>query len=393
MIPEMKCEEKSMSSQTFRKMLETTEKLFNNGTYNQAHFRLSGGEPFLAFNNYKDIVVEYQRKYPGKMTFGILTNLTHFYDEIADWMEENNIGMQISLDDLISGKPLKNGKSSSETVLKNIQKVQSRNINFSFNTVLDIERTKDLTRLANYVSSFKNIEWGLNASYTENDPNKINEVIKIFDDCILQLVRRGFDIQNRLRFYNTTVGQGRGGCSAGINSFAIGTNLEVWPCQSLCDKFALGYFNENIKELLMKHPRNEYFRERRMRPECSDCPILGFCRGGCRATHHDDKVNDVVCQIRRNIIEKLASVYYYNNVQNYNHSKHCGNYDLKVGECLPNKNDYSWKQCSDDGTGWKWDCSNMKIENEGLDKIIDNFVSNNEEKTEVETPELDCDNK
>ena len=227
MIPEIKCEEKTMSSETFRKMLEVTEKLFNNGTYNEAHFRLSGGEPFLAFHYYKDIVAEFQKKYPNKMTFGILTNLTVFNDEIADWMEENNIGMQISLDDLVNGKPLVNGKSSSNKVLENIQKVQSRNINFSFNTVLDIERTKDLTQLANFVSSFKNIEWGLNASYTENNPDTINEVIKIFDDCIFQLIKRGFDINNRLRFYNTTVGTGRGGCSAGVNSFAIGTNLEV----------------------------------------------------------------------------------------------------------------------------------------------------------------------
>jgi len=107
-------------------MLETTEKLFNNGTY-----------------------------------------------------DHDNIGMQISLDDLVNGKPLANGQSSSEKVLENIQKVQSRNINFSFNTVLDIERTKDLTKLANFISSFNNVEWGLNASYTENDQNKVNEVIKI----------------------------------------------------------------------------------------------------------------------------------------------------------------------------------------------------------------------
>jgi len=79
---------------------------------------------------------------------------------------------------------LANGQSSSEKVLENVQKVQSRNIRFSFNTVLDAEKTKDLTGLANFVSSFKYVEWGLNASYTENDQGKVNEVIGIFDDCI-----------------------------------------------------------------------------------------------------------------------------------------------------------------------------------------------------------------
>jgi radical SAM protein with 4Fe4S-binding SPASM domain len=315
MIPDIKCDTKTMSSETFKKMLEITERLFDNGIYDKAHFRLSGGEPFIVFNNYKDIVTEYRNKYPKQMTFGILTNFVKFNDEIADWMELNNIGMQVSLDDLVNSKPLANGESSSELVLKNIQKLQTRNIGFSLNTVLDIEKTKDLTKLANFVSSFKNIEWGLNASYTEDDPNKIDEVIKIFDDCIFQLVKKGFDIYHKLRFYNTVVGDGRGGCSAGVNSFAIGTNLEVWPCQSLCNKEKLSYFDENIKQTLMTSLGNSYFRERQLRPECSDCPILGQCRGGCRATHDDDDINDVVCQIRRNIIGKLTNGYYTQNNQ------------------------------------------------------------------------------
>jgi radical SAM protein with 4Fe4S-binding SPASM domain len=322
MIPDTKCLEYNMSSETFRKMLEITEKLIENGTYNDIFFRLSGGEPFLVFNNYKDIVTEYRKKYPNQIKFGILSNFTNFNDEIADWMELNNIGIQVSLDDLENGKPLVNGQSSSELVLKNIFKLQTRNIRFTINTVLDIEKTRSLIPLANFISSFKNVEWGLNASYTEKDKTKIEEVIKIFDECIFQLVKNGFDINNKLRFYNTVVGQFRGGCSAGVNSFSIGTILEVWSCQSLCDKSPLCYFDENIKQNLMTSPLNEYFRERKMRPECSDCSVLGLCRGGCRATHNDDKINDVVCEIRRNIIEKLITGYYFKN-NNQNSQTNC----------------------------------------------------------------------
>jgi len=332
-----------MSSEIFRRMLEITEKLFSNGTYNHAHFRLSGGEPFLAFKNYKDIVTEYRKKYGNQMEFGVLTNLVKFDDEMADWMELNNIGMQVSLDDLANGKPLANGQSSSERVLENIQKAQSRNIRFSFNTVLDVEKTKDLTGLANFVSSLKDVEWGLNASYTENNQSKVNEAIGIFDDCIGQLVKHGFDIYRQLRFYNTVVGTGRGGCTAGVNSFAIGTNLEIWPCQSLCDQEPIGFFDENIKETLMTSAGNEYFRNRRMMPECSDCPVLGLCRGGCRATHESDEINDTVCQIRRNIIGKLAGGYYANNRQN-RHSGNCSHssdhHDEGVGKIL---DDYAQK--------------------------------------------------
>jgi len=311
MIPkEIKSECRTMSSETFRRMCEITANMLEKGIYQSAHFRLSGGEPFIAFDNYKDIVTEYRKKYPRQMNFGILTNFVIFDEEIADWMELNDIGMQVSIDDIVNGKPLVNGQSSSKKVLENIQYLQTREIGFSFNTVLDTTKTKSLKNLANFISSFKSIDWGLNASYTENDPEKIKEVIDIFDECIFQAARRGFDIYNRLRFYNTVVGNGRGGCSAGVNSFGVGPNLEIWPCQSMCDKEPIGIFDENIKDTLENAPGNEWFRDRRMMSECSDCPVLGVCRGGCRSTHHDKEINDVVCQIRRNILGKLQSGYY-----------------------------------------------------------------------------------
>jgi len=99
-----------MSSETFRKMLETTESLFNKGIYDHAHFRLSGGEPFLAFENYKDIVTEYRNKFGNQMEFGVLTNFVKFDDEIADWMELNKL-----FEEVLREAKLKN---SSEDALK-----------------------------------------------------------------------------------------------------------------------------------------------------------------------------------------------------------------------------------------------------------------------------------
>jgi radical SAM protein with 4Fe4S-binding SPASM domain len=295
-------------------------------------------------------------------------------------MELNNIGVQVSLDDLENGKPLINGKSSSKKVLANIQKLQTRNIRASVNTVLDIEKTKDLTRMANFISSFNNIDWGLNASYTEKDSSKISEVIKIFDDCIFQLVKRGFDIYNKLRFYNTTIGPGRGGCSAGVNSFAIGTNLEVWSCQSLCDREKIGYFDEDIKQTLMAAGGNAYFRERRMRAECSDCSILGLCRGGCRATHESDEINDTVCEIRRNIIGKLASGYYTNQKRRQENQqiKNCTYYQQQNVCTSPKQQTHCEVEHDHDHSG--------------LETILNEYTANAQKNgtfKEVETPLLD----
>jgi sulfatase maturation enzyme AslB (radical SAM superfamily) len=200
MVPKAGTE--SMRPEIFEKIFQTSERLIEKGTCDTIAFRLSGGEPFLAFDSYKDLVAKWYRKMKGKFRFGVLTNLTVLTDEMAEWMSQNNIGMQVSLDDLYNSKPLRSGQSSSETVLKNIVKAQANDISFSINTVLDITKTASLAPVANYASGFKNKQWGLNASYTMNDDRAVDKIISIFMECIDTLKKNNFNIYQNLRFYN-----------------------------------------------------------------------------------------------------------------------------------------------------------------------------------------------
>jgi sulfatase maturation enzyme AslB (radical SAM superfamily) len=118
MVPKISTEQ--MSPEIFRKMCEITDKVLEKGDYDKAIFRLSGGEPFTAFKNYKDIVTGYTHKSKGKISFGVLTNATIINEENIDWLLENRIGIHVSLDDLENSKPLTNGESSAKTTRKNI---------------------------------------------------------------------------------------------------------------------------------------------------------------------------------------------------------------------------------------------------------------------------------
>jgi radical SAM protein with 4Fe4S-binding SPASM domain len=307
MIPKTESNNMSMSGETFEKMLRITEKLFDNGIYGRASFRLSGGEPFLVFSNYKDIVAKYYEKHKGKMSFGILSNLTILTDEMIEWMLKNHIGIQVSLDDLHNSKPLNNGKSSSETTIRNIARLYKAKVGFSINTVLDTDRTKSLKELAEYICSFKNITWGLNASYTQNDDSKTDTIISIFKETFTELHKNNFNIRNKLRFYNMVLGQKGHNCHAGVSIFALGTNLEVFSCQSLIDKPPLGYFDENIRQLLETAEANRYFYNRTLLPQCTDCNILEYCRGGCRSAHHDKKAVEVTCRIKQELINFILN--------------------------------------------------------------------------------------
>jgi radical SAM protein with 4Fe4S-binding SPASM domain len=301
MVP--KVEAKSMSSETFEKMLFVTEKLFEKGDYDNATFRLSGGEPFLVWKNYAALVTKYTEKHKGKIGFSLLSNLTILTDEIIEWMLKNKLGVQVSLDDLEISKPLNNGESSSAVVLKNIERLREAKVGFSVNTVFNYENTKSLKNLVDYICSINPSQWGFSASFTLNDDSCVEETIDTIKLGILRLRDNGFDVRNRFRFYNEIVSQPGRTCHAGTGIFALGTNLEVWPCQSMIDQKPLGYFDENIKELLATSEDNKYFRDRTLLPQCTDCSVLNWCRGGCRAVHLTDmKAVEITCRIKQEII-------------------------------------------------------------------------------------------
>jgi radical SAM protein with 4Fe4S-binding SPASM domain len=293
----------SMSSETFEKMLFTTEKLLEKGEYDNVAFRLSGGEPFLVWKNYADLVTKYRQKHGNKMTFGMLSNLTILTDNMIEWMKKNGVGVQVSLDDLENSKPLNSGESSSSIVLKNIERLKEAKAYFSINTVFDYEKTKSLRDLVDYVCYINPSQWGLSASFTINDDIYLDEIIDQIKLCVLRLRDNGFNLYDGFRFYNELIAHPGRNCQAGVSIFAIGTKLEVWPCQSMIDKIPLGYFDENLKELLATSEDNAYFRNRTLLPQCTDCSVLNWCRGGCRAVHLADmKAVEITCKIKQEII-------------------------------------------------------------------------------------------
>jgi radical SAM protein with 4Fe4S-binding SPASM domain len=318
MVPKKETKTISMSPETFEKMLIVTEKIFEKGDYDNVAFRLSGGEPFLVWKNYADLVTKYTEKYKGKIHFGILSNLTILTDCMIEWMLRNKLGVQVSLDDLENSKPLNNGESSSFFVLKNIERLKDAKIPFSVNTVFDYSKTKNLEKIVDYVCQQPISQWGLSASFTINDDTYIDEIIDQLKLTILRLKENGFDVRNNLRFYNEVVNQPGRTCTAGKTIFALGTNLEVWSCQSMINKKPLGYFDENLKELLAISDDNKYFYNRTLLPQCTDCEVLNWCRGGCRAVNlTDKKAVDITCRIKQEIIPFI-----WKKTQNHNQNNH-----------------------------------------------------------------------
>jgi radical SAM protein with 4Fe4S-binding SPASM domain len=358
MVPKKETDTISMSAETFEKMLFITEKMFEKGDYDNASFRLSGGEPFLVWKNYAGLVSKYIKKCKGKMSFGLLSNLTILTDDMIEWMLKNKLGVQVSLDDLENSKPLNTGESSSLIVLKNIERLKEAKVPFSINTVFDYEKTKSLKRLIDYICRQPISQYGFSASFTINDDTYIDEIIDQIKLAVLRLKENRFDLRNKFRFYNEIIGSPGRTCSAGVGIFALGTNLEVWPCQSMINNKPLGYFNENLKDLLATSEDNKYFYKRTLLPQCTDCSVLNWCRGGCRAVHLTDlKAVELTCRIKQEIINFILRE---TETQGYNNKS------------------YNNCQC------------NHSTENNDLEKYIVDYMKNlkKEEIKLVETPDL-----
>jgi radical SAM protein with 4Fe4S-binding SPASM domain len=321
-----------MLPETFEKMLNITEKILEKGDYDGANLRLSGGEPLMVWENYADLVTKCKEKYKGKIGFGILSNLTVLTDSMIEWLNKNQIGIQVSLDDLENSKPLNNGESSSTVVLKNIERLKDAKVRFSMNTVLDYNKTKDLVGLVDYICRQPISDYGLSASFTLNDDTYVNEIITTLKLGIVRLRQNGFDIRNRLRFYNEVINYPGRTCHAGVSLFAVGTNLEVWPCQSMIDKKPLGYYDENLKDLLATSEDNKYFRSRTLLPQCTDCTVLNWCRGGCRAVHLNDKKSvDITCKIKQEVINFILKETQNYNYKNNSHDHHLNDDSFEKG--------------------------------------------------------------
>jgi uncharacterized protein len=283
-VPASKTKDVSMSSENFEKMCQISEKVIDtSGIFDKVSFRLSGGEPLLVYKNYKEIVTKYVKN-NRSFSFGVLSNLTILTDDLLKWLKESTIGVQVSLDDLENSKPLANGQSSSKIAIQNIKRLRQEGISFSINTVVDLKNTKSLKSMVEYICSMPDIIlWGLSSSYLETVGEHADEMISIFKEAISELLKRNFNIRNKLRFYDIILGAASH-CSTGVNIFVIGPKLEVWPCYSLIGlKKPLGYFDENIEILLSASKDNRIFYNRETIPECTDCSILHFCRGGCRS--------------------------------------------------------------------------------------------------------------
>jgi len=294
-----------MTEDNLRYIFEECIKAHEKGIVKLFTFNISGGEPFIMFNEFKNIIPEYRNKYPNLFSFNSSTNATLLDDEKLDWFLENLNNCLISLDSLRMSKPI-NGISSSEKVVEIINKINKRVTDMEYiccMCVYENQSIDEMLELAEYViNNIRN--WRIYLSRpVHHTKEQILEVIKpvvkyLHDnnyDGIFDF--EGWDLVNQI---NIT------GCPCGQTFLSIYPNLDVSPSNGE-NTITLGKFNWNIPELI-NHQDNTYYRED-MRPDiCSQCELRCKCDGSCKSNHKNPEMLKERCDAIKELFEYVKEL-------------------------------------------------------------------------------------
>lgn len=112
---------KNMSKEVWSATSEHFIQLVQKHVIRRTHWRISGGEPFMVFDTWREFPLYMKKVLGGNFNAGIITNFTLLNDEIVRYLVENNIGCGVSLDGTIHSKVDINGNSTSKKVMENLE--------------------------------------------------------------------------------------------------------------------------------------------------------------------------------------------------------------------------------------------------------------------------------
>lgn len=360
----IKAKEKEMSPQTAKAVVDFIFNYFEaDADYYEIYFT-SGGEPLCNFPLIKLINSLAQEKSAasGKpLRVGFTTNTLLLDEEKIEYLEENKIGIAISIDgeqkehDLY--RQLPSGEGTHDSIVKVLPRLLDSpcgylNRPLAF-TVLTPEQkdyislVKYLVDLGFYKTNLKVIR-NLNGEkpfIRREDLPAIKEnyrkLIKFFEDEITN---------NRWRYvlaildYNNMLGQLMLNillkrktlyrCDAGKSKFSITPDGDIYPCDyfSALPETKMG----DIYSGILEEKREEWFKMTSLSlKECNLCWARYLCSGGCyyvRSINHGS-ADDIECELNKFLIEEVIKLLYElkkEKASNFRHLKYLAKSIAKI---------------------------------------------------------------
>ncbi len=297
----------NMSKEVWDSMNSHFINLINDNTIDAFTYRLSGGEPFINFDEWKEYPIHLKGMLGKKFNAGVISNLTIYNSEIRNYLIDNKIGIGVSLDGTQNSKIDINGNSTSATVMRNIDNLIIHKKFPNILTVLSKDNITDdeVVELATYIAD-RNLAWKFNFNTFGIDESLVGSMTRAVDLILQTLIKKRYDFA-KLTIADMHLGRScQGHCFAGINGCAIDVYGNIFPCQTVSDKEPIGNIltDSNIVSTLREQTTYKVGYQYEYPDVCKECKAFYHCRGGCQLHQHPSE-NTPSCKLIRNIYDLL----------------------------------------------------------------------------------------
>lgn len=290
-----------------------------------------GGEPLLEFGLIKTIT-EMTEKHPSfndaRVEFTVVTNGTIFSNEIADFLNEHNIGFCISCDgpsfvqDMFRSFPSGNG--SSDIVENTIRRAMETLPSVLVNAVYHPKTFRYLPQVVEYFSSIGLKQIYLNpdfsAPWSKKEACLLPEVyariaekyinyyilqrphfISLIDSKITVILRGGYKPLER--------------CRMGRGEFAFTPSGNIYPCERLIGADTGDHCIGNINDgLNLEQMSCKMAPEQDINAECLTCGMKDYCMNWCGCSNYFssgyyNRVGPFLCASEKTAIKTAFDVF------------------------------------------------------------------------------------
>lgn len=309
--------------------IQSIDFLIENSTEDELLVAFFGGEPLMNFSLIQSVVDycnEREKEVQKTFRFTITTNGTLINTKIEDYLIENNIMIQLSLDgnrkNHDQNRYFANRKGSYDLILERTRNLRKRT-RVSSRATLTPENLnyKEVFKHLNSLG-FSAIPMAVAENTLKNGMNemKIEKFIELIEYCSELILSRKYDVVRKLPMIYGILKKleypkhRKIGCNVGEGVFAVDIDGSLYPCHRFVTK-------KDFKVGDVKHGPNKIHKFIEKQNElnaadrkCAKCWANNICLGGCPFENYEStgfmgETSSEYCKFTKITIEKILKLY------------------------------------------------------------------------------------
>lgn len=278
------------------------------------YIKLAGGEPLLAFQQWKNGVIGLRNALEQNgihLHLRIISNLTVLTNEMISFIKENQVEISVSLDGLSGfndkNRIYTNGKGSFEIVKKHLDLLKSHGVQPSIMITATSDNKDGIPELIEYLVINDFTFRIADAKGGDIKPHEFDAVIRTSSSVIAKAIDSGFPVSSRVVFSDLrTLSPQSTPCSMGRNAAAIYLDGSVYFCHTEFEKGkAIGHLQEEEDLITIIHRGKQ--KHYGLSEDCQTCEYRLVCAGGCPLYRENGK--SPMCASYKNVIAQVYKLY------------------------------------------------------------------------------------